>query len=91
VDRGTKDRLRKTAHAIGLWLVVFCTLGRSPHASWNVPAGLRKKILCPVFFRVETSKFPSEGSKSRIFGCFREELPPQDAGGLPRCAEYVKR
>jgi hypothetical protein len=35
-------------------------------------------------------KFPPEGSKCRIFGCFREELPPRVAGAS-RCAEYVKR
>jgi hypothetical protein len=72
-------------------LAVYCALGRRPHASWNVPVGLWKKIQYPVFIRVEAAKFPPEGSKSRIFGCFREELPPQEAGGLPRCAEYVKR
>jgi hypothetical protein len=64
---------------------VFCALGRRPHASWNVPVGLWKKIQCPVFIRVEAGKFPPEGSKSRIFGCFREELPPQHAGGLSLC------
>jgi hypothetical protein len=65
-------------------LVVFCALGKRPHASWNVPVALRKKIQCPVFIRVEAAKFPP-GSKSRIFGCFREELPPQEAGSLPLC------
>ena len=64
-------------------LEVACALGRRPHASWNVPVGLWKKIQYPVFIRVEAAKFPPEGSKSRIFGCFREELPPQESGRAP--------
>jgi hypothetical protein len=60
-------------------LVVFCALGRRPHACWNVPVVAVEEDPTPGLYPRGVGEVSPEGSKSRIFGCFREESPPQDA------------
>jgi hypothetical protein len=81
---------RRRHGAVGRWAGGVLGSRRRPDASWNAAVGLRKKIQCPVFIRKVSAKFSLGRSKSRIFGYFREESPPQEASAS-RLYAYVKR